>query len=184
MSREGDVAGAEHLIVARIRKPHGVRGELSVQVDTDRPGVVFRPGRVLRLADARGRATGETLTVERTRPFKGGLLLKTRELTGLTPDVEALRGRTLVVDRAELEGEEDEAGDPFYHELVGMRVEAGGETVGTVRELFEAPSGLLLEVRREGRHPLLLPYVDGVVRRVDREAGVVEIDPPEGLLEL
>lgn len=183
MSREGDVAGAEHLIVARVRKPHGIRGELSVQVETDRPGVVFRPGRVLLVADARGRPSGETLTVERTRPFKGGLLLKAAEHAGLTPEVEALRGRTLVARRDELETEAG-ADEPFYHELVGMRVEAGGETVGTVRELFEAPAGLLLEVRREGRHPLLLPYVDEVVRRVDREAGVVEIDPPPGLLDL
>jgi 16S rRNA processing protein RimM len=178
------MGGAEprHLIVGSIHKPHGIKGELAVRLETDRPGEVFAPGRVLALGDAEGRPDGGTLTVERARPFKGGLLLKVEGHTGRTPEVEALRGRSLLIpmDDAPPPGEDE----VFYHQLVGLRVEAPEGPVGTVREVYEMPSGLMLGVERPGAKDLLLPFVREMVRRVDVDAGVLEIDAPPGLLEL
>jgi 16S rRNA processing protein RimM len=58
-----------------------------------------------------------------------------------------------------------------------------GRVVGTVTDVIEAPQGLILNVAGEVKQHLV-PFVSRVVRRVDREAGVVVIDPPEGLLEV
>ena len=172
----------EYLAVGTVQKPHGIRGELSVRVETDRPDAVFQPGRVLLLGDASGRPDGGTLTVERARPFKGGFLLKAVGITSRTPEVDALRGRSLLIPASEAAPLDE--GEVFFHDLVGMRVVAGGEEVGRVRDVYEAPSGHILAVERRGRKELMLPFVAEMIRRVDVEAGELEIDPPAGLLDL
>lgn len=172
----------EFLSVGTVQKPHGIRGELYVRMETDRPEAVFTAGRVLLLGDADGKPSGGSLTVERARPFKGGFLLKVAGLSSRTEEVEALRGSSLLipaVDAAPLE-----EGEVFFHHLVGMKVVAGGETVGTVRDVYEAPSGHLLGVARPGKRELMLPFVREMVRRVDVDARELEIDPPAGLLDL
>ena len=178
-------AGTEHLIVGVVRKPHGIRGELVVQVETDRPAAVFRPGRVLLLGDTAGRAEGRTLTVERARPFKEGMLVRAREFPVRDQVMEELRGLTQLIPRGEAEKpDEDEV---FYHELVGMRVRTAGEEgeeLGVVRELYEAPSGFLLGVQRSKGKELLLPFVREMVRRIDRDERVLEVEIPAGLLDL
>jgi len=172
----------EHLIVGTVQKPHGIKGELFVRLETDRPGEVFRPGRVLHLGDASGKPTGRTLTVERGRVFKGGLLLDTVELSSRTPEVENLRGHTLLISTAEAAPLDE--GEVFLHDLMGMQVRSGEEVVGTVRDVYEAPSGYLLAVQREGKKEIMIPFVSGIVREVDLEGRVVHLDAPPGLLEL
>ena len=170
------------LIVGTVHKPHGIKGELAVRVETDHPGAVFGAGKTLLLGDARGHPTGGRITVERARPFKGGLLLKAAEHAGRDAVVDGLRGATLLIPAAEAAPlEENEA---FLHQLVGLRVRAGGDEVGTVGEVYEAPSGWYLGVLREGKKEMLIPFVQGLVRRVDRAAGVVEVQLPEGFTEL
>jgi 16S rRNA processing protein RimM len=173
----------EHLIVGTVQKPHGVRGELFVKVETDRPDVVFAPGRVLSLADASGKPLGRSLTVERARAFKGGLLLKAAEIAGRTPEVEELRGHTLLIAREEAAPLEE--GEVFVHDLVGMEVRSGEEVVGTVHDVYESPGGYLLAVRRPGKKgEMMVPFVEAVVGRVDIEGRVLELVPLPGLLEL
>jgi ribosomal 30S subunit maturation factor RimM len=63
-----------------------------------------------------------------------------------------------------------------------MRVELeSGETVGIVEGLYDLPQGLTLDVRRN-QGTVLVPY-DRVVTSVDRDARVIRIDPPTGLLD-
>jgi 16S rRNA processing protein RimM len=171
-----------YLVVGTIQKPHGIKGELFVRLETDHPAAVFAAGRVLRLGDARGRPGEGVITIERARPFKGGLLVKTAELSGRDEALESLRGRSLLIPAGEAAPLADD--EVFVHQLMGMRVLAAGEPVGTVREVYEAPAGWYLGVEREGKKELLLPFVSGVVTRVDAAEGVVEVDPPAGLLEL
>jgi 16S rRNA processing protein RimM len=170
------------LVVGTIQKPHGIKGELFVRLETDHPADVFAAGRVLRMGDARGRPVDESLTIERARPFKGGLLVKAAEFSGRDDGVESLRGRSLLIPAGEAKPLEDD--EVFVHQLMGMKVLAGGEAIGTVRDVYEAPAGLYLGVEREGKTELLLPFVSGVVKRVDPAERVVEVDPPAGLLEL
>jgi 16S rRNA processing protein RimM len=175
-------AGDGFLIVGTVHKPHGIRGELSVRVETDHPDAVFRPGRALLLGDAKGAPTGGRLTVERARPFKGGLLLKAAEHATRDAAVDAMRGATLLIPAEEAAPlGENEA---FIHQLVGMRVSADGETVGTVADVYEAPAGWYLGVSRPGRKELLVPFVGEMVRRIDPAERVVEVELPAGLLDL
>ena len=71
----------------------------------------------------------------------------------------------------------------FLHELEGMRVDlASGETLGKVLAFYELPQGIILDVSREKKGSVMIPY-DHVVTSVDREARVITIDPPEGLID-
>lgn len=170
------------LIVGAVQKPHGIKGELFVRVETDHPAAVFAPGRALRLGDAQGTPSDDSVTVERARAFKGGVLLKTAEHAGHDASLEALRGRTLLMPAADAAPLADD--ETFVHDLMGLRVVSGGEPVGRVREVYDAPGGWYLGVEREGRKELLLPFVREMVKRIDPAAGVLEVELPAGLLEL
>jgi len=174
--------GVEWLVVATIRRPHGVRGELALAVETDRPDAVFRKGARLQLGDNRRRPAGGVLTVERARRANDGILLKAVEHAGRTPELEALRGRSLLIpasDAAPTTGDE-----LHYRELVGMRVRAGDTPIGTIAEVVETAGGELLRIRRSGANDLLIPFVAAWIRGIDRAAREIRMEPPEGLMEL
>ncbi|HYH79641.1 MAG TPA: ribosome maturation factor RimM [Longimicrobium sp.] len=179
----GEIAGeGGFLIVGAVQKPHGIKGELFVRVETDHPAAIFVPGRVLRFGDAKGRPVEGQITVERARPFKGGLLVKAAEYGGRDEALQSLRGVSLLIpaaDAAPLEADES-----FVHQLLGLRVVSGEEVLGMVDEVYEAPAGWYLGVRREGRKELLVPFVREMVRRVDPAEGVVEVELPAGLTEI
>lgn len=177
------VAGPTHLAVGLLKKPHGVKGDALVFPLTDAPEAVFHAGRVLAVLDEQGRPTGETLTVARGRGYQRAWLV---HFAGIEDRVglEAIRQRYLGI--AAQEARPLAPGEFYLHELVGLRVELLDHTaVGTVREVLEAPQGWLLGVAREGGgKDHLIPFAAGVVRRVDRGAGTIVIEPPDGLLEL
>lgn len=164
-------------------KPHGIRGELAVDVRTDSPEERFAPGAVLTGKDRGGRA--RPLTVAAVRPHGGRLLVRFSEIPDRTA-AEEVRGVTLWVDVADLPPIDDP--DEFYdHELEGLRAElVDGTVVGTVREVVHSPGGELLAVEveePEGRREVLVPFVMAIVPRVEVGEGRVVLDPPEGLLE-
>lgn len=174
---------SEYFIVGRARKAHGIRGELAVEVITDAPDEVFASGaRVFA-----GTTTGD-LAPDRTElhivhaaPFKGGFIVSFREITDRT-EAERWRDRYFLVPRAELPPpEEDEV---YVHELIDMRVvlQSGGD-LGTVLDVYELPQGLTLDVRRQTGGTVMLPFNDQVVVDVDREARLITVDPPEGMLD-
>jgi 16S rRNA processing protein RimM len=176
-------AASEHLIVGTVQKPHGIKGELFVRLETDRPDAVFAAGRALVLGDADGNPSGDLLTIERARAFKGGMLVKAAGHGARTPELDELRGRTLLIPRDQAEAPaEDEV---FYHDLLGMKVVTAAEgEIGTVGEVYDAPAGPMLSVRRKGAKELLIPFVREMIRRVDAAEKVLELDLPAGLLEL
>ena len=180
----GPVPEPEHLVVGHLSKPHGTRGEILVWTLTDRPDEVLAPGRDVIVGDEEGEP-GEsplTLAIEESRPYRKGVLVKFRGVDDRDRAKE-LSTRYLLVPAGELEMEEEEDA-LFYHELLGLRVETvDGREVGRVREVYETEPAHLLEVEGEGKVHLV-PYVARVVTEVDREAGRLVIDPPEGLLEL
>jgi 16S rRNA processing protein RimM len=169
------------LVVGTVRRPHGVRGELQVSLDTDRPDEIFQPGRELALGDAAGAATGEGVVVEKVRPFKGGVLL---QLEGCADRdaADLMRGRTLLIRASEAAGSDDD--EAHYSELIGSAVVVADEVIGTVTDIIEAGGGQLLAVRRSGAPEVLIPYVREIVIAFDREKRQVVIAPPPGLMEL
>jgi len=178
----GAAGGGEYLVVATIRKPHGVRGELALMLETDRPGAVFRKGRRLILGDAIGRPLGRALTVERARSVPDGLLLKVAEFSARTPEVEALRGQSLLI-RAD-EAAPTAADELHYRDLLGVRIVIEDREIGVVRDITETAAGELLVVQREVGGELLIPFVREWIRQVDLTARRLALEPPEGLLEL
>jgi 16S rRNA processing protein RimM len=178
----GDGSANEYLVVATVRRPHGIKGELYVALETDRPKSVFRAGRALLLGDSEGRPVGGAVTVERARPQKDGMILKLAEHAGRTPALEGLRGHSLLIPATEAAPASEE--EIHYRDLRGMEVHHGEEKVGTVRGVMETPGGLLLVVQRPRSGELLIPFVKEVVVAIDRAARRISIEPPEGLLEL
>jgi 16S rRNA processing protein RimM len=169
------------IIVGRVRKAHGIRGDLVVEPITDAPDTVFATGRRVVAGTASGDPSKDRreLHIVQSTPFKGGFILHFDEIAG-RDEAELWRDRFLLLPANELEplGE----GEAYLHELRGMAVVlASGELVGTVLDVYELPQGLTLDVART-RGTVMIPY-DRIVTSVDREARVVQIDPPVGLLD-
>src|SRR5215218_7719293 len=141
------------VVVGRIGRPHGIKGDVSVEVRTDDPEGRLAPGTAVRTDPA---AAGP-LTVESGRVHSGRLLL---HFVGYDDRgaAERLRGILLVADVDPDERPEDP--EEFYdHQLVVLAVRAA-----------------------DGRE-VLVPFVAAFVPTVDVDAGVIEVDPPPGLLD-
>jgi 16S rRNA processing protein RimM len=171
------------LAVGRVRRSHGLRGELVVESLTDAPDAVFASGRRV-FAGTKGGALspdGLELHVIKSSPFKGGLIVAFKEITGRN-DADTWKDRIFLVPDNEVEPPSD--GEIFIHELVGMRVEhVDGSPVGDVHAVLELPQGLVIEVRRAGKKNVLLPFNDVTVAEVDSDARLIRVDPVEGLLD-
>lgn len=164
------------LQVARIGKPHGIRGEVTVQVFTDDPETRFAPGEVLQTEPA----SAGPLTVRSARWNKAILVIGFVEV----PDrnrAEELRGTQLFAEA--LETKEDEEGW-YEHDLVGLKALVDGVQVGTVSELVTGAAQDLLVIERPGGADLLVPFVEEIVPEIDLDGGFVTLTPPPGLLEL
>jgi 16S rRNA processing protein RimM len=169
------------LTVGRVVKAHGVTGELVVDVRTDDPEMRFAPGTVLRAkgSDRRER----NYVVAAARPHGNRLLLR---LDGVADRAaaDALRGSLFVIDSEDLPPIDEP--DTYYdHQLEGLLVRTtSGRDIGTVTEVLHTAAGELLAVNRAEADELLVPFVSAIVTSVSLESRIVEIDPPEGLLEL
>jgi 16S rRNA processing protein RimM len=169
------------LTVGRVVKAHGVTGELVVDIRTDDPELRFAPGSTLRAkgSDRRERS----YTIDTARPHGGRLLVR---LSGVADRAaaDALRGSLFVIDSADLPPIDED--DTYYdHQLEGLRVQTtAGLELGTVTEVLHTAAGELLSVKREQAPELLVPFVSAIVTSVSLADGVVEIDPPDGLLDL
>ncbi len=179
------------LIVGRIARPHGVRGEVLVEVRTDAPQERFAVGAVLATDPTAGRpAAGdavanvpEALTVEAARPHQGRYIMRFAEV-GDRDAVEALRGVLLCVDSADVPpaGDPDEFND---FELVGLAaVDPAGERLGEVVRIDHAPASDLLVLLRPDGRTALVPFVRAIVPEVDLAGGRVVVTAPEGLFDL
>ena len=173
-----------YLVVGHLNKAHGTKGEIFVWPLTDHPEGSFAPGVILYLGDDSGNEPDPTHTsvvIESSRPFRRGFLLRLRGVKDRA-DAEALQGRYVLRPKEELQALEE--GELFYHELLGMRVvTTEGDEIGVVKEVYELRPADLLEVQGpEKTH--FIPFLASLVKKVDRAASTLVIDPPEGLLEL
>ncbi|BBY16712.1 ribosome maturation factor RimM [Mycolicibacterium litorale] len=170
------------LVVGRVVKAHGVTGELVVEVRTDEPEARFVPGAELRGRAPKGGAE-RRLVIESVRPHGGRLLVRIDGVSDRT-GADALRGTIFLVDTESLPPIEDP--DEFYdHQLEGLRVRTvDGAEIGTVAEVLHTAAGELLSVKTPQGAEVLVPFVTAMVPRVSLTEGLVEIDPPEGLLDL
>jgi 16S rRNA processing protein RimM len=173
------------LIVARIGRAHGLRGEVSVEVRTDAPEERFVDGAVLHVEDGPRRrallATGDptSLTVTRVRDNNGITLLTFAEVSNRSA-AESLRDVILEAEVAE-ESDEDDAW--YDHELVGLTaVDPAGARLGEVVAVHHPGAQDLLVVRTPTAGDRLVPFVVAIVPEVDVKGGRIVITAPAGLL--
>jgi 16S rRNA processing protein RimM len=167
------------VVVGRIGRPHGIRGEVTVEVRTDSPDDRFAPGSVLVTEPAR---LGP-LTVAAVRWHSGRLLLLVEGLHDRN-GAEALRGAVLSAEVDDADAPEDPE-EFFDHQLRGLSVvTVAGAVIGTVDDVIHLPSQDLLSVRREDGREVLVPFVAEIVPEIDVDARRVVVDLPPGLLEL
>jgi 16S rRNA processing protein RimM len=166
------------VVVGRIGRPHGVRGEVTVEVRTDDPELRFAPGAVL-ITDPADRGP---LTLAGRRWHREVLLLAIEGVDS-REQAEELRDTRLLVPVAELPALEDP--DVFYdHQLVGLAARlSDGSPLGEVAAVRHEGTELLV-VRRPDGDEVLVPFVAAIVPTVDLAGGFLVVDPPEGLLEL
>jgi 16S rRNA processing protein RimM len=173
----------ELMIVGRLRKAHGIRGEIGVESLTDTPAAVFAVGRSILVGTTEGDPdpAGRHLTVRRARPQGDGSIIISFDEISDRSEAESWRGRYLLAPASELEPPAE--GEVYVHELPGMRVVLpDGETLGVVSDVFDLPQGLALEVSRDAGS-VVLPFHEEFVQSVDRSGRTIVVTPPEGLVE-
>lgn len=165
------------VVVGRIGRPHGIRGEVTVETRTDEPDERFAAGAVLSVD-----GPVHELVVERTHWHSGRLLI-TFEGVADRNDAEALRGLLLHVERDVEERPEDP--EEFYDSmLTGCRVElADGTAVGEVVDVLHLPAQDVLVVATPDEREVLVPFVTAIVPEVDVPGRRIIIEPPAGLLD-
>lgn len=165
------------LVVGRVIRAHGIKGETVVEIRTDDPDGRFTPGAVFRTEPA----GAGPLTVRTVRRHQGRLLVAFAGVTGRAA-AESLRGVRLLVEAVD----ESAAGEDYYdQQLVGLRaVTRAGDQVGEIVEVLHLPAQDVLVVRRPERDAdVLVPFVRDIVPDVDLAGGRVVLTPPPGLLD-
>lgn len=171
---------ARHLVVGRLRRPHGLKGDCAVFPLTDDPATVFGPGRSVWLRKVSGEAVAGPLVIARSRGYHRQWLV-------------AFEGH---LERGALDGWHDMLlsapadslqppgdGEVYLHELEGFVVQTeAAEGLGVVTAVEEFPNGVMLEVQGPKRE-FLLPFRKEFVKRVDREGRRLVVEVPDGLID-
>lgn len=170
------------VIVGKVRKAQGIRGEVLVESLSDSPEQTFAAGRQLVAGNPSGdplkkqRSDGETahlsLTIEQSRPFKGGWLLVLEGVSDRT-EAEKWRGRYFLAPAEELvpPGENE----VYLHDLIGYSVESSThEKLGLVSAYFELPQGLMLEIKT-AQGDSLVPYRPEMVANADPKLRILTL---------
>jgi 16S rRNA processing protein RimM len=166
------------LVVARVGRAHGIKGEVTVEVRTDEPELRLGPGAVL-LTDP---ASTGPLTIETGRVHSGRLLLRFAGVRDRNA-AEALRNTLLIAEVDPDEQPEDP--DEYYdHQLMDLDVVTkDGVEVGRITEISHLPSQDLFVVERPDGTEVMIPFVEEIVTEIDLEEQRAVIDPPPGLID-
>lgn len=166
------------LLVGTVARPHGLGGEMAVEIASAFPER-FRAG--VRLLWRRGEQS-RPLVIAAARPHGGRWLLRFEGVEDLRA-ARALAGGDILV--AEEEAFPAPEGFYYSHRVEGWRCEKpGGEPLGTVSGLEQTAAGPLLTVRTPEGRPVLVPFVAAIVVEIDEAGRRIVLDPPAGLFEL
>ncbi len=162
------------LAVGRVSKPHGLNGEVRVELLTDVPE---------RFEWLKSIYVGETkprlIDIDSVRFHQGGVLLKLAGYPTRT-EAELLRGELLQVPESEAVPLEE--GEYFLYQLVGLDVfTEKGTNIGRLSEVMETGANNVFVINGpSGQH--LVPYIPDVIKEIDLEAGRLVIHPMPGLI--
>jgi 16S rRNA processing protein RimM len=170
-----------HVVVGRLRKPHGLKGDCTLFPLTDDPATIFAPGREVWVVNLEGETVAGPLTVERSRSYHREWLVKFAGVESREA-LEPFRANFLGVPFDRLAPLADD--EVYLHELDGFSVRLADDTpLGLVSAVYELPAGLMIEVQGPKRE-FLLPYKKEFVRQVDRAGRRLVVALPDGLVDL
>lgn len=167
------------VVIGEVVKPHGIRGEFSVENHAGSPQL-YSPGALIGFRAPRGRE--RFLEVLSCRPHQGRLLLTVAGVADRDA-AEKLRGMEVVVKADDLP--ELDEGEVYLHEIVGFEVVLeDGSKVGVLEGFEDLPEQDVWLIRSESGREILLPATEETVPEIDMDARRVTIAPPPGLLDL
>ncbi|NHB85798.1 ribosome maturation factor RimM [Tessaracoccus sp. HDW20] len=162
------MTGLVEVRVGKVGRPHGIKGDVAIDLRTDEPARRFTVGGKLRLGD-----TDRSVEIGTVRWHKGRVVVS---FVGY-PDrsaVETLTGQWLSVD-VPADERPSEPEEYFDRQLVGLDVlDHTGRRVGTVAEVLHMPAQDLLRLDVDGTERLV-PFVSALVPGVDLEEGVIRL---------
>jgi 16S rRNA processing protein RimM len=178
-SGERDTPEPSYVVIGQVRRPHGIRGEVRVEILTDYPERVVQRD-YLYLAHPQSPDDVERYPLEAVRPHKGILLIKLGRIDDRDA-AEELRGMLVQVPLAEAVPLEE---DEYYHfQLIGTDVETEtGEWLGRVADVLETGAHDVYVVRGP-RGEILLPAVEDVILELDIEEKKMTVHLLPGMLE-
>ncbi len=165
------------VVVGRLGRPHGVHGEISVEVRTDDPENRFAIGAKITVKE-----NNKKLTVASTRWHLSKLLIKFEEIQDRT-QVDAVRGKLLVV---EVDPNEATLGNNEFYEfqLIDLDVfNTNNEKLGVVKEVLPGSAQALIVVKTLDNKEVMVPFVNQLVPEVDIKNKRVVMNPPSGLFD-
>ncbi|MFM1826591.1 MAG: hypothetical protein RLZZ37_1226 [Actinomycetota bacterium] len=165
------------LVVGRLGRPHGVHGEISVEVRTDEPDIRFAKGSKLFIKDSKNQ-----LTVLSSRWHQEKMLVKFEEITDRDLANE-IKGKTLMIqiDPNKIETKKDQY---YEFQLAGLTVaDKNNKDLGQIKEVITGLAQDLLVVETKEKKEVLVPFVKQIVTNVDLEEKLVTMDPPVGLFD-
>ena len=165
------------VVVGRLGRPHGVKGEINVEVLTDDPEKRFAKGNKLTIQNQ-----NKQLTVNTARLHTNKLLVTFNEV----PDrniAEDLKGNYLVIELNE--SEIPQTGDEFYEDqLIGLSaVSENKELFGEVIEVIHRSAQDLLVIKTPDNREVLVPFVDEIAPIIDLNKKIIVLNPPKGLFD-
>jgi 16S rRNA processing protein RimM len=161
----------EVIAIGRVRKPHGIRGELvlsSMYAD------VLRPGLRLVIGDRQF----ELLSL---REAPNGCLVRLKGVLNRS-EAEVLSGLAVYVPASSLPQLPD--GEFYWHEVIGLRVVAAGVELGRVVDILRTGAHDIYVVHSTDKREYFFPAVEEIVTQIDVQHGVMLVEPPEGLLDI
>lgn len=169
-----------YLILGEILRPHGIRGELRVKVQTDYPERLIDELKTVYIGTDPKQSDAETYTIKSARFHQDYILLQLEEIDDRNA-AELLRGQFVMVD---LENAVPLEEDEFYlFELIGLTVKTtSGEELGTIQDVMETGANDVYVVKGRKYGELLIPAHDETLVDVDVEAGIVTMNLPYGIL--
>lgn len=168
---------SELVAIAKIAKPHGIRGEVSADVLTDFPERFEALETVVALLPNGER---RDLKIEKFRFQNDRVLLKFEGFDSMD-SAETLRGAEICIHESEAVPLEE--GEFYDWQLEGCAVETiEGEKLGAVKELMRTGATEILVVTGSEKE-FLIPFAEAICTEIDIENKIIRVDAPDGLLD-
>ncbi|HEU4386179.1 MAG TPA: ribosome maturation factor RimM [Blastocatellia bacterium] len=169
----------DDVVIARVIKARGIRGEVACDIETDFPERFESLEQVtMQMPDG----SRPQLTVEDCWFHKNRVILRFADYDTRNLAEELVGGLIVIPEAAALELED---GEFYEYQIVGSEaVTPDGKVLGKVTRLIRTGGTDVLVIESEDRRERLVPFADDICSEVDLDARRITVNPPEGLLEV